>query len=57
MDKKKWKYFMDEVNPSIQISMSAVILNTLNKLKQFVMVRFFIFIYKYSILNINYTNI
>ncbi|KAL6597169.1 nucleoporin Nup186/Nup192/Nup205 [Neocallimastix sp. 'constans'] len=37
MDKKKWKYFMDEVNPSIQISMSAVILNTLNKLKQFVM--------------------
>jgi len=48
---------MDEVNPSIQISMSAVILNTLNKLKQFVMVRFFIFLYKYSILNINYTNI
>jgi len=36
IDKTKWKYFMDEVNPSIQLPMSKVILNTLNRLKQFV---------------------
>jgi len=36
MDIIKWNYFINEINPSIELPMSKVILNTLNKLKQFV---------------------
>jgi len=36
MDKTKWKNFINEINPSIQLPMSKVILNILNKLNQFV---------------------
>jgi len=40
MDIIKWNYFINEINPSIELPMSKVILNTLNKLKQFVVVSF-----------------
>ncbi|ORX44389.1 hypothetical protein BCR36DRAFT_415146 [Piromyces finnis] len=37
IDINKWKHFIDEINPSIELPMSKIILNTLNKLKQFTM--------------------